>query len=286
MRTLAWMALVVLVLAGCSSGPIPGSTGIAEGVYWKLRTLGEGERVRSDSDSLLLRVRVAYLGAAPGSLFSTERWYGPHGAAADLLFARMHVGDSASVAMAAGRVPWTELGAEAPVVDTGWTVMELGLLRLRSQEELRAEQRARLAARTEEDQTRILHDFFAKEPRPWPAFMDVHYMLDSTRLSGRPIQSGDLVTLHYKAAFLDDGHVFDDTHRGPQPLTFRLGDPGQVIKGLEIAAHLLRSGGHGRFVIPAQLAFGPTGSSSGIVPPWTPVLYEVDVVEAAPAAVP
>ncbi|MFT3885524.1 MAG: FKBP-type peptidyl-prolyl cis-trans isomerase [Flavobacteriales bacterium] len=49
---------------------------------------------------------------------------------------------------------------------------------------------------------------------------------------------------------------------------------------MEVALHVLRFGGRGRFIVPAELAFGPKGSSSGIVPPWTPLLYDVEVLDA------
>ena len=44
----------------------------------KLRMLGEGEVLPTDSDSVLMRVRMARHDGAPGSLFSTEHWYGMH----------------------------------------------------------------------------------------------------------------------------------------------------------------------------------------------------------------
>lgn len=286
----AWsfvLAVVVLLLAGCVHPPLPGAKRIADGIFWKLRTLGEGERLSTDSDSVLVRVRMARLGAEPGSLFSTERWYGMQGirpTVAGLLFGKMRQGDSVSVAIEAARVPWTVLGAAMPPAgtDTGWVALELSLLQQRSRAESRALAEALLSLRTEADEERILTAYLLGDPS-WSEFLGVLYKLDTTRGRGEPIQSGDLITIAYTASFLDNGRVFDDTHR--QPLTFRLGDPGQVIKGLEVAAHVLpRKGGKGRFIIPSKLAFGPTGSSSGIVPPWTPVLYEVEVVSVGPPA--
>lgn len=273
-------AALVLLCAGCSRSPLPGAKRIADGVFWKLRTLGEGERLSTDSDSVLMRVRMARLGAEPGSLFSTERWYGMQGVrptTAGLLFGRMRPGDSVSVAIEAARVPWTAFGTTAPAgADTGWITVELALLRQRSHAESRAIAEALRPMRTEHDEMRLLADYF-KGDSTWSEFLGVHYKLDGP--PGAPVQSGDLVTIAYRASFLDNGKVFDDTHR--QPITFRLGDPGQVIKGLEVAVHLLpRNGGRGRFLIPSELAFGPGGSSSGIVPPWTPVLYEVEVIGA------
>ncbi|MCO5273772.1 MAG: FKBP-type peptidyl-prolyl cis-trans isomerase [Flavobacteriales bacterium] len=279
-------AVLALFLIACGRSPLAGGTRIADGVYWRLNTLGEGERAPSDSDSVFVRVRMARLNAPAGSLFSTERWY-PMGSgrAMDSYFNRLHQGDSATALLRSSLVPWAELGMQPPDPhrDTGWVQMELSLRLVRSLAESRELAHAALMARTQADEQRILEEFFTRDDRPWVRSMGVWYALDPAAGHGPRVQSAELVTLAYKASFLDNGRVFDDQSGRNAGLTFRLGDPGQVIKGLEVAAHLLPAhGGGGWFVIPAELAFGPDGSSSGIVPPWTPVLYRVDVV-AAPA---
>jgi len=280
----AGLVLLLVVFSGCTHPPLRGGSEIAEGVWWRLNTFGEGERTPTDSDSVLVRVRVARPSDPLGSLFSTERWYGMSGMKeAKLYFGRMREGDSASVLMDAQRLPWTELGAVIPPAntDTGRVCMELSLKQVRSLAQSRAVAAELLAMRTEADEQRILSDFFANSKEDWKEFMGVHYLLDNAKdkHKGPVIQSGQLITLSYIATFLDNGKIFDDERSDGRSITFRLGDPDQVIKGLEIAAHVLpQKGGSGRFIIPAEFAFGPTGSSSGIVPPWTPVMYDIRVI--------
>lgn len=275
-------ALLVAMAAGCGRTPLRGGSEIADGVYWRLNMLGEGERNPTDSDSVLVRVRIARPNAAPGSIFSTERWYAmgtDNGASG--FFARLRRGDSATVMMRSPKMPWAGLGAQLPQAaqDTGWVQMELSLIGIRSLEDSKELALARLMARTQADEERIQEDFLRRDSLPWKQAMGVWYILDSMADQGPRVQSGQLVTLAYTASFLDNGQVFDEQTAKDGGLTFRLGDPGQVIKGLEIAAHLLpQQGGSGRFVFPSALAFGPSGSSSGIVPPWTPVLYRVTVL--------
>lgn len=268
--------------AGCGEAPLQGGSEIADGVYWRLNMLGDGERLPTDSDSVLVRVRMARPGAHPGSMFSTERWYAMADAGgAGRFFSRLRQGDSATVLMPCTEAPWKALGAAAlqAVKDTGWVQIELSMRNIRSLAELRQMARAALMARGPADEQRILIDFFAATSTTWDSTMGLWYALDSGAAAGPRVQSGELITLAYTASFPDNGHVFDEQSAKDGGLTFRLGDPGQVIKGLEIAAHLLpQQGGRGRFVFPSALAFGPSGSSSGIVPPWTPVLYEVTVL--------
>jgi FKBP-type peptidyl-prolyl cis-trans isomerase len=284
--------LLVGLLASCSRGPFNGFKPVGMDVHMKLRILGEGEVLPTDSDSVLMRVRMARHEGTPGSLFSTERWYSMQvdgSGFLHLLPGKMHTGDSVSVIAKGARLPWAQLGATTPAGgDTLWIDVELALLAIRTPADSRRMAHERLMARTQADEEAILGAYLKRDSTTvWKEFMGLRYILDPANPKRSPIHSGDQVTIHYTAHFLDNGRVFDDTYRSAQPLTFRLGDPGQVIKGLEVAAHLLPPGGKGRFLIPSALAFGSTGSTGGIVPPFTPVLYTVEVVSvtARPAPV-
>lgn len=270
--------LFLLFLLACGGGMFPGYRELAPDLHVRLDALGDGDRQPTDSDSVRVRFRCARLGAAPGSLFSTEGWFdGLHTLLAPeaMRALRLREGDSASLVLRAARIPQDAPGHARLAADTGWISIELSLIQLRSRAESRRLAHERLMGRTPADEERILSTFLAASSAPWSEQMGVRY----TDIAGRGerVASGMLVTVHYTARFLDTGRVFDDTRRGGVPLTFRLGDPGQVIKGLEVALHLLPVGGRGRFIFPSALAFGATGSSSGIVPPYTPVLYEIEV---------
>ena len=281
-------ALATLLLIACDRSPFPGFKPIDDEVHFKLRMLGDGERLPTDSDSVLVRVRMALHGEAPGSLFSTEQWYGdigtvlPPGSAQAISF---HEGDSVSLIANAGRVPWEAIDrATVSVADSLYVDMELSLHALRSRAESRALAEELRMSRTAADEDSTLAHYFAVSTEKWQHFMGVSFLPDARNPKTPRLQSGQVVTIEYTASFLENGRLFDDTYSTRQPLTFRLGDPGQVIKGLEIAVHLLPKGGKGRFIFPSALAFGTEGSSSRIVPPWTPVLYEVEVTEAGAVA--
>lgn len=278
---------VLAMVSGCDRSPLPGASKIGDDVYWRLNMLGEGERTPTDSDSVSVRVRISRPEADAGSMFSTERWYAMgKGRPTTMFFGRMRQGDSATILLPSRITPWAALGATEPAAakDTGWVRMELSLRGIRSLEDSRDMLQVLRMSRTKADEDSILTDFLATSKAPWKQAMDVYYELDLSAGQGPRIQSGELVTLAYTASFLDNGKVFDEQREADGGLTFRLGDPGQVIKGLEVAAHLLpRNGGRGRFIIPSELAFGPNGSSSGIVPPWTPLLYEVEVLSPSSA---
>lgn len=95
--------------------------------------------------------------------------------------------------------------------------------------------------------------------------------------SGDTVQKGDRVSLLYKASFLDGRAA--DISAMTKPFEFTMGQEGQVIDGLALALYHLKKGGKAKIILPSRLAFGSRGSSNGSIAPYTPLLYEVQVVD-------
>lgn len=74
----------------------------------------------------------------------------------------------------------------------------------------------------------------------------------------------------YRGSFLD-GRGFDVQ----QDFGFEAGVPDQLQPGLNIVIRRIGAGANAKIILPSRLAFGPDGSAGGVVPPYTPVLYEV-----------
>lgn len=96
--------------------------------------------------------------------------------------------------------------------------------------------------------------------------------------NNKKIDYGDWIEIHFKGFFLN-GEEFTSTYNLDYPFDFRYGDPGQVIKGIEIALSYMHEGEKSIIIIPSQLAFGSNGSSNGIIPPFTTVVYELKLVK-------
>lgn len=94
---------------------------------------------------------------------------------------------------------------------------------------------------------------------------------------GKEIEVGDEITIAYKGFFIN-GLEFDNIS-GKTAFTFTYGSQGQVIRGLEIAINAMREGQKSKIIIPSQLAFGEVGSTTLIVPPYTTVIYDLEVVK-------
>ena len=99
--------------------------------------------------------------------------------------------------------------------------------------------------------------------------------------SGEKVELGDTVTVHYEGKFLN-GKFFDSTKRRNSPFQFVYGRKWQVINGLEEAIGRMKAGERSLFILPSQIGFGETGSSTGIIPPYTSTIFEVELLEIKP----
>lgn len=100
-------------------------------------------------------------------------------------------------------------------------------------------------------------------------------VLDSGQ--GNKIEKNVEINLSYKA-FYSNGIMFDDTDDWKDSLVFMYGQDFQIIPGLEFGIEGLREGAETKIIIPSHLAFGKMGSTSGIVPPYEPLMYNVKII--------
>ncbi|MBL7981491.1 MAG: FKBP-type peptidyl-prolyl cis-trans isomerase [Flavobacteriales bacterium] len=273
-------AILAVFLVACGS-PYAGFTEVDGDVHVHLHKLGDGERVAADSDSVHLRVRVARLGQEPGSQFSTQRMYAAYQlrrTGFQVVMDRLHVGDSMSVIIAAGRVPWSVLGA-APLSneqDTGMVRLELSVLEIITPEQMREREARYRQADPGGFERRLITAWVQRDDRPWTRWgtSDLHYLITGSAVDTNAVRPGDQVTVSYKGLVLEDGRVIDSTDKNGSTFSWTYGDPDQVVKGLEVAVRLMREGQSGEFIFPSAYAFGARGVP-GILDPWSAMRYTV-----------
>lgn len=127
------------------------------------------------------------------------------------------------------------------------------------------------------EEQRKLQSYLDTDQQQFSPLDNGMYYLPERQGAGETVKSGDLIRINYKGYFLN-GKKFESTYERGQPLEFTFGEQGQVIKGIEYAISLLNEGAKAKFIIPSQLAFGKTGSSTGIVPPYSTLIYEIELV--------
>jgi FKBP-type peptidyl-prolyl cis-trans isomerase len=48
---------------------------------------------------------------------------------------------------------------------------------------------------------------------------------------------------------------------------------------MQMAIRVMRKGEIAKFILPSRLAFGEQGSSDGTIPPFCPLVYEVEIID-------
>lgn len=92
--------------------------------------------------------------------------------------------------------------------------------------------------------------------------------------SGAEAHSGHTVTVHY-TGWLENGTKFDSSVDRGRPFEFELGQ-GQVIPGWDEGVKGMRVGEKRKLIIPANLAYGPSGR--GKIPPNSTLIFDVELL--------
>ncbi|MDR2813808.1 MAG: FKBP-type peptidyl-prolyl cis-trans isomerase [Prevotellaceae bacterium] len=91
----------------------------------------------------------------------------------------------------------------------------------------------------------------------------------------KPEKFGDVMHITYEGFFLN-GAKFDSNGKDGQPFRYVRGQQWQLVAGLVTALASMSEGESATFIVPSPLAFGAKGLAD-IVPPFTPVIYEIEV---------
>jgi FKBP-type peptidyl-prolyl cis-trans isomerase FkpA len=108
-----------------------------------------------------------------------------------------------------------------------------------------------------------------------PSEAELHGRVFLKRLiksNGDSIKAGRDVLLTYNTYLLNGTRLDSITE-----MQFNFGRPGQLIPGMTYALSLMKEGERALVYMPSALAFGENGSSTGIVPPRTPIYFDITV---------
>ncbi len=126
----------------------------------------------------------------------------------------------------------------------------------------------------------ILKQFLASEELQVNRLPSGIFYLNLHPGKGKKVEPGDTLTINYEGRFLN-GKFFDSTIRRRQPFQFVYGTEWQVIKGLEEGIGMMHEGERSLFILPSELGFGSQGSSTGIIPPFTSLIFEVEILKVS-----
>jgi len=91
---------------------------------------------------------------------------------------------------------------------------------------------------------------------------------------GKSPKLADTVTTQYSGRLLD-GTEFDSSYKRGEAATFPLK---RVIKGWTEALQLMKVGSKWELYVPSDLAYGPTGTQDGTIPPNATLIFTIELI--------
>jgi len=279
---LAWL----LVLCSCSnkSKLFSGFSVSETGIHYKLISLGDGATKATPSN--YITINIAYRTKTDSLFFQGVRQFQltePHYVGSiDECFLMLASGDSGAFYINASPFFTKTLETELPkfINPDDFMRVDIKMLEIKTADEFQHEMEAFMS---------WIDDFGDYEKVIIKQFMDGQklsvdptesglYIIPQIQTARDIVETGDTVTVHYEGRFFN-GKIFDSTRKRNEPFQFVYGQKWQVIPGLDEAIGKMREGEKSMLIIPSQLAFGEQGNSSGIIPAFTSVVFELEVVE-------
>ena len=284
------LSSLILFAISCNTTPYEGYTASKSGLYYKLQMIGDGKNAPVIGD--YLQLNITYKTANDSVFYDT---YSSNETGMVILkfdkpcfkssfeegLSKMNEGDSVSFIVSADSLFKKFFKMEVPIFFKKNDVvkMDVKLHRILTKNEYVEElhKYEKLLEDRDIEELRKLETYIDTcQTKYFPLPNGMHYIPVHQGV-GEPVKFGDMVKIHYKGYFLN-GRQFESTYERAEPLEFNFGEEGQVIKGFKTALTLMNQGAKAKFIIPSYLAFGELGSSTNIVPPYTTVVYEIELV--------
>jgi len=280
------IVFLLFLLLGCSkkSSRFPGYSITKTGIHYKLISLGDG----SAKPEILnyLTVNISYRTIKDSLFFQGLRKFqltAPrYKGSIEECFMMLVLGDSASFYFPADSFFVKTLETSRPRFINKGDLMraDIKMMEIQTEKQYQLEKEAFL---------NWINDFGDYERVILKQYMDGEklsiaptssglYYIPIIKKEGKSVAIGDTITVNFEGRFFNS-KIFDSTKKRNEPFQFVYGQKWQVIEGLEEAIGMMKEGEKSLFIIPSKLAFGEKGSSTGIIPPFTSVIFEVELIE-------
>jgi len=278
--------LIILLAFGCSnkSSKFSGFSLTKSGIHYKLISLGDGT-VKPEVSNFIT-VNISYRTIKDSIFFQGLRKFQLtepiREGSIDECFMMLTLGDSASFYFPADSFFIKTLETEMPRFIGKGDLMrvDIKMMEVQTEKQYQLEKEAFL---------NWINDFGDYEKVLLKQYMEGEklaiiptstglYYIPVIKSQGKSVAVGDTITVNYEGRFFNN-KIFDSTKKRNEPFQFVYGQKWQVIEGLEEAIGMMKEGERSLFIIPSKLAFGEDGSSTGIIPPFTSVVFEVELLE-------
>jgi len=104
------------------------------------------------------------------------------------------------------------------------------------------------------------------------------FMIHQITGSGSLPKTGDEVVIHSSGKTFDGKLVESTAHRS-EAFSYIIGQKDQVLPGFDLAVRNMRKGAKSIAIVPSYLAYGSAGSSTGIVQPYEPLIFDLELLD-------
>ena len=278
-----FLYIFILSLLACSNSKHPGFIINTSGLIYKFYSLGEGDLPKqNDYIKINYWIQPYFNESITLPVFKGEKFYqlraeSGSGEVEDAL-RMLNSGDSAGFIFPAHKL-FDFFNIDSVQAPPGEMLLNLKIIKVLSPKEQHQDSLdlKKFLNKIDNKEEQRLKKYLLEKGISEECFSDGIYFLPEKDGIGGEIREGMSVSVHYNAYFLN-GEIFDNTYQSEKPFEFKIGAAYQLIPGLETGIKKMKNRGKAKIIIPSQLAFGEQGSSTGIIPPNTTLVYEVEIL--------
>ena len=268
------LIVVVFLLFSCRNEP-PEYKTLMKDVAFKYHQFGEGAKPNIGETievSLMITEQNDTLHYVPDYPYFIKL----KGEKLDSAWMYLKEGDSATFKIQRAEINKRFKFYEVLQSDTGQVFLHMRLTKVHEEAIASTAKKKAIALRELEEQ-RDLRTYLKNSEDKWEE-VDGIYKVVVNETEGDSVRYGSEVSIHYKGKFLN-GYIFDNTYEKGITPTFIYGKEYQLIDGMKVGLKNRREGESVKIILPSRRAFGEEGSLAGIVPPYTAVIFEVEIIK-------
>jgi FKBP-type peptidyl-prolyl cis-trans isomerase FkpA len=284
---ISFFVILTIICFSCHrNSKYPEFTELGNGTWYRLHRIGENSVKPHPGD--YITVNLAYTTMSDSTFFRGTRKLQldtpAYEGSVDACFALMAEGDSVTLILRAKDFFSKTLRTSVPefIPANGSVKINMGMRNIQTKEDYEREKEAFLTWIEDfgDYEKVVLKQFISSEKPGISPLPSGIYYVNLRPGKGKKVELGDTLTINYEGRFLN-GKFFDSTVKRHQPFQFVYGTEWQVIKGLEEAIGMMHEGEHSLFILPSEVGFGNTGSSTGVIPPFTSLIFEVEILKVS-----
>jgi FKBP-type peptidyl-prolyl cis-trans isomerase FkpA len=272
------VGIAMIAFTSCTS-KYPGFKKTRTGLYYKFYVDNKDSSKAQKDEILSLRLKYAYKDStifdSKGEMMIPLSKSESKGDIFEGL-AMMHSGDSASFIINADSffMKTARMPQRPPFIDSNSTLkFTVKLLSHRTKEALEKFLAKKRQDAMLKEPSRIEKYIKSNSITATPTASGLYFIPDTKGKGAKPSPK-DYVKVHYSVSTIE-GKLFYSSFKNPEPHVMQM--DGQLeTQGLKEGLFLMTKGSKARLIVPSKLAFGQGNNS---VEPYTPLLYEIQLVD-------